>query len=882
MKKMLCLMLVSWLACAGCGSKSKESLYDEGMKQLKASNPSAAVVYFKNALEKDSNYSDARFQLAKAYAELGKHEQAEKEFTKVLKQEPSRDECFLELAKISNATGKGPQGFTLGEQYLAKHPGAVEGLEVLGISCAAQKKYGDALNYLNQALKAQPTRSSTKLELAAILAVTGQVDQARAYLNDVVQNEAKPLKALYMLAALEKTAGKSDQAVTLYNKILQLDPNQTQAQYKIGLILIEKGDLAKAGTQAEEMIKSHPKKGDGYRLKGLVSYFSRNYGEAITALQQSVKMAPTIEGYQYLGLSYYNKGELETALSQFRIILDRVPNSRAARLMVAQTLLTQKRTDDAIAEIKKALAVDDNDAGAHNMLASAYLAQGLFEDGMRELNRATQIDPKLVSAHLKKGALFLSKGQSAQGESELAAAVQVAPNALNSRLLLASYYQRQGKTAKAAATLNAGLTGGKDDAPLLNALAALHFSTGNKNEGVQCLEKAKRVNPAFAGSYQNLAGFYAVSGDYPKAMAEFTAQLKQTPGNVRALFGLAALSEISGKDADALGYYQQAAQTKAVEAQLALASYLQKKGKADKALETIDQALKQDQRSQPLWEAKGRLLLAQQEYRKALKAFDEVEALNETQGIGLKIGTYLAMHEGPKAVEQAGRLISKHPASPDGYLVLASIYQRLKDLPMAIGEVNKAIKADPQNVEARLALGGLYLEQKDLAKAQTVYQEALKQHPNSVPVQFAIGNLCDLGGKKQEALQRYRSIVAQHENFAPALNNLAYLCADGYGNKEDALRYAISAFRLQPGNPGVMDTVGYALLRNGKTAEAVKVMERAAQQLPQDPSVHYHLGLAYYQAGDRAKSQQALQKSLSLGEGPDSKATRQLLAQLKK
>ncbi|GFO57785.1 lipoprotein [Geomonas silvestris] len=882
MKKLLCLVLAAWLACAGCGSKSKESLYEEGVKQLKASNPASAVVYFKNALEKDSNYSDARYQLAKAYAELGKYEQAEKEFTKVLKQEPSRDECLLDLAKIYNATDKGTQGFALGEQYLAKHPGAVEGLEVLGISCAAQKKYGESLNYLNQALKAQPTRSSTKMELAAVLSATGQVDQARGYLNEVVQNEAKPLKALYMLAALEKTAGKTDQAVTLYTKILQLDPNQTQAQYKVGLILIEKGELAKAAARAEEMIKSHPKKGEGYRLKGLVSYFSRNYGEAITALQQSVKLAPTLDAYQYLGLSYYNKGELETALSQFRIILDRVPTSRAARLMVAQTLLTQKRTDDAIAEIKKALAVDDNDAGAHNLLASAYLAQGLFDDGMRELNRATQIDPKLVSAHLKKGALYLSKGRSAEGESELAAAVQVAPNVLNSRLLLASYYQRQGNSAKAVATLNAGLKGGKDDAPLLNALAALQFASGKKNEGVQSLEKAKRLDPAFVGSYQNLAGFYAASGDYPKAIAEFSAQLKQTPGNVRALFGLAALSELSGKDADALGFYQQAAQTKAPEAQLALASYLQKKGKPDQALEGIEQALKLDPRSLALWEAKGRLLLAQKEYRKALKAFDEVEALNEAQGIGLKIAAYLAMHEGPKAIEQAGRLVSRRPSSPDGYLVLASVYQRLKDLPMAIGEANKAIKADPQHVEARLALGGLYLEQKDMAKAQAVYQEALKLHPDSAPVQFALGSLCDLTGKKEEALRRYRSIVAQHENFAPALNNLAYLCADGYGNKEDALRYAISAFRLQPGNAGVMDTVGYALLRNGKTAEAVKVMERAAQLLPQDPSVQYHLGLAYHQAGDRGKAQQALQKSLSLGEGPDSKATRQLLAQLKK
>ena len=44
----------------------------------------------------------------------------------------------------------------------------------------------------------------------------------------------------------------------------------------------------------------------------------------------------------------------------------------------------------------------------------------------------------------------------------------------------------------------------------------------------------------------------------------------------------------------------------------------------------------------------------------------------------------------------------------------------------------------------------------------------------------------------------------------------------------------------------------------------------------------YHLGLAYHQSGEKVKAEQALQKAqLSLGEGPDIKATRELLAQLK-
>ena len=134
------LILMVLITFSACGGKTKEELYAEGIKQLEASNPGGAVVLFKNALEKDENYLDARFHLAKAYSKLGKREQAEKEFNKVLKQNPSRDEVLLELAGILNASGKAGEAFKLGEQYLAKHPGSVEGLEVLGVASAVTEQ----------------------------------------------------------------------------------------------------------------------------------------------------------------------------------------------------------------------------------------------------------------------------------------------------------------------------------------------------------------------------------------------------------------------------------------------------------------------------------------------------------------------------------------------------------------------------------------------------------------------------------------------------------------------------------------------------------------------------------------------------------------------
>lgn len=880
-KKYLFIFLVFFI-CFGCTAKTKEELCSEGVKQLKASNPSGAVVLFKNALEKDENYSEARFQLAKAYVRLGKYEQAEKELIKVIRQNPLRDEVTLELAGLYNSMKKTDEAFKLGEQYLIKHPGSVEGLEILGISSEINKRHNEAESYFLQALKADPSRAITKLELASVYISSGSEQKAKSFLEEVIKAEPQNIRAYYMLAALEKSMGNIDRSLEIYQKIVSINQADTLAAYKMGLIYIEKNELNKAESIADNLLKNFPKRADGYRLKGLVRYHRKNYSDAMISLQNSIKISPTLEGYYFLGLCYYNQGDLETALSQFRKILDNVPTSRQARLMTGTILLSQKRLDDAIAEIKKVLQNDDKDAIAHNMLGNAYMAKGMFEEGMHELNLATRIDPKAVDAYLKKGYFYFSRGKNAEGETELVTAVQAAPDVLNSRLLLASYYMRKGNGAKALSVIKSGLTGNKNDAPLYNAMAAVLFSENKRDEGLKSIQKAKDVDPAFPASYQNLATYYAALGNYDKAIAEQLTLLKIDPKNYQAMLGLAALYEIKGNDRDAQTYYQKAVDTKMPAAYLAQAGYYMKKKEAGQALQVLEEAIKNDSRNTSALEMKGRILVTEKKYKDAIRVFDELDLQKPDAAMALKINTYVAMKDIPKAQEQARLIIAKYPSSARGYLVLASILESQKDIVGAINEAKNGLKVDSNNIQALLYLGKLYETRKEYDQAKLVYDEACRKKPDYAPALFAQGALLDLTGKKKEAVLKYREVLVKSNAFVPAMNNLAYLCADGYGNREEALRLAITAFKLDPGNAGIMDTLGYSLLKNNRKAEAQKVLEKAADLLPNNPTVVYHLALAYKYGGDKPRAIKAVQKSLTLGNFPDSGAAKALLAELKK
>jgi len=874
------VMLVVMMLVVGCSGKSKEELYAQGLEKLKENNPGAAVVLLKSALEKDQNFSDARFQLAKAFVAQGKVEQAEKEFVKVLAQNPARDEVNLELARVYNSTKRAEEGFRLAEAHLSKHPNHAESYEIMGISCAVRELYPDAESYLQKAIQAEPANARFTLELASVYVAEKQPQKAREALDKVIAADTKNLRARYMLASLNQMEGNSAAALDIYSKINEISRSETQATYRAGLIHIQNAALDKADQLAEGLIKEFPKKADGYRLKGLVQYHRKQYPEAVSSLQSAIKIAPTLDAYYFLGLSSYHRGELEGALSHFRKVLDAAPGSRQARLMTAVVLMAQKRVDDAITEVNKLIKQDENDAEAYNLLGSAYMAKGMFDEGMQALNTATRINPKIADAHIKKGRYYFSKGKFNEGEAELVTAVQVAPDKFANRLLLAATYLRTGKPAKAMDLLKAGLNGTKADAPLYDSMSTVLFLQNKRDEGLKYLQKAKQADPTFAPAYQHLATFHAVSGKYDLAIQEYQALLKQSPANLQAMLQLAALYDVSGKDAEALAQYQKAREGKALPAFLAEAQYHLKKRQAGKALDLLEEALKLDARNATVLEMKGRILQGEKKFKEALKVAEELEAISNDAGIAMKIQTYMQMKDSPKALAQARRIIEKYPSSARGYTLLASIYEFDRNYPAAIAEMKKGVQVNPRDLQAHVYLGNLHAGQKEFDAAFAAYSDTLKKNAQFVPAIFAQGALLQQTGKTKEAVARYRAAIAVSDRYVPALNNLAYLCAEGFCSKEESLSLAMKAFRLEPANAGIMDTLGYALLKNGRHEDAGKVLEKTASLVPNNPTIQYHLGLAHKLAGNKPGARQALQKSLTLGAFPEAEAARKLLSEL--
>lgn len=114
-------------------------------------------------------------------------------------------------------------------------------------------------------------------------------------------------------------------------------------------------------------------------------------------------------------------------------ILARAPEDAMSQNNLGEILLRQNRLDDAIAALRRAIALDPDLPEAHNNLGVALSRAHHFAGAQQSFEQALRIDPGLAAAHRNLGLLLQSLGQHQRARyhlrrsAELSAARRHAP-----------------------------------------------------------------------------------------------------------------------------------------------------------------------------------------------------------------------------------------------------------------------------------------------------------------------------------------------------------------------------------------------------------------------------------------------------------------------
>src|SRR5207253_8959623 len=178
--------------------------------------------------------------------------------------------------------------------------------------------------------------------------------------------------------------------------------------------------------------------------------------------------------------------------------------AKAQHVARGQTLLKDKKFQEASLEFRGALQIDDKLADAHWGLANAYEGLQRYQEAFDEMKQVVDLDPNSLEVRVRLGNYYLLGSQqspAAVSEAERLAkeVLQKDPNHIEGHILMGSVL----------------------------------FAQGHKPEAFTELSRAVEIDPKHVESYLSPARFYAQTKEY--ATAEATYHRAMSVGGASAL-----------------------------------------------------------------------------------------------------------------------------------------------------------------------------------------------------------------------------------------------------------------------------------------------------------------------------------------------------------
>jgi len=235
-----------------------------------------------------------------------------------------------------------------------------------------------------------------------------------------------------------------------------------------------------------------------YRSRGDMDTAIRNYRIALETDSDSVNTRIN------LGNALRSKGELDAAIDAYQEALDRDPRNANAHNSLGTVLRAKGDVDGAILRYRYAIAIDPDFHLAHYNLANALQSKGLFEEAI--VHYAGALEPNVRDPRIfnNVGNAYWSLDRKADAEAAYRVAIEIAPGHYRAQNNLGVLLASQGRYEEAIIHFRLAIAASRDYAPAHNNLGDALRAQGNLDEAISAYTQALRADPDFAEASENL------------------------------------------------------------------------------------------------------------------------------------------------------------------------------------------------------------------------------------------------------------------------------------------------------------------------------------------------------------------------------------------
>lgn len=252
-----------------------------------------------------------------------------------------------------------------------------------------------------------------------------------------------------------------------------------------------------------------------------------------------------------MGVTHYNRRDLQKAESAFRQALQRDPNIGLAHHYLGNILMEQNRLDLAVQEYGEAVRINPEFAEAYYNLGLALQKQEKPEEAIAAYRQALVINPGMAVAHYNLGLVLYKQELRDEAIAAYQEAINLDKNNVNAYLNLALVFQQEGQIESAISNYRQVIKLDPENTLAYNNLGALLIIQDQPLEAIKVYQQAIRKNPKNAIAYYNLGVTLYNQGDLKQAnqILKRASQEYNQQGNIEQA---AKIDEITQKIAQSL------------------------------------------------------------------------------------------------------------------------------------------------------------------------------------------------------------------------------------------------------------------------------------------------------------------------------------------
>jgi tetratricopeptide (TPR) repeat protein len=291
-----------------------------------------------------------------------------------------------------------------------------------------KKEFAAAIDPLHKFIAAQPDVAYGHFELAYVYTALQKADEARGEYERAIAIDPKMAEAYLNLGILFIERDPAGVAVPNLRRAVELLPAQNRPRYLLGVALENAEDYSRAAESFEGAYRLDPNNLEP--ILHLANLYVRLQRPADAEKKfRSILEAQPNNPQALLGVAECLAAQKKPeAADAYRSYLAVQPGDSAARARLVHLLVEQQQYDAALAELNRAEA----DQGANTplnldamrMRADIQVAQKKWDDAIVTLNKAVTLSPRDAQLHGGLGRIYLQKRDFPDALKELKMALQ--------------------------------------------------------------------------------------------------------------------------------------------------------------------------------------------------------------------------------------------------------------------------------------------------------------------------------------------------------------------------------------------------------------------------------------------------------------------------